>query len=93
MCPLRVPVDAHWTTNWGCDRLAMMAVMTSDKGTARMEMSASNGLMVSIMIEHAHDGQERRDELRQALLERGAMLSMSLVTRLSRSPRVGCRTS
>ena len=48
--PLSVPVDAHWATNCFCERLAMRIVTTIEAGTARIEMTARIGLIVSIRM-------------------------------------------
>ncbi len=69
-CPLRAPVDAHWATNWRCDRLMMRIVTAKDAGTASSETTARIGLIVNIIDQHPDDREQRRDELGQALLER-----------------------
>ncbi len=80
-------MDAHWTTNWGWDRFAMSAVRNSDTGTARTEMQASNGLMVSIMMSTPMMVRMAVMSCVRLCWSVWPMLSMSLVTRLSRSPR------
>ncbi len=71
MCPLRLPVDAHWATNCFCERPAMRTVTRSTAGTASSEITrARSGLIVSIMTRTPMTVRRDGDELGQALLER-----------------------
>ena len=85
--PLSVPVEAHWATNSFCERLAMRTVIRIEAGTARIETTARIGLIVSIRI--STPTIVRRDVISCVRLcwSDWPMLSMSFVTRLSRSPR------
>ena len=49
-CPLSAPVRAHWAANCFCERVAMSAVTMIEAGTTKSEMTASNGLIETIMI-------------------------------------------
>ena len=57
LCPVKVsstrafssPVLRHCATNFGCDRLAISVVTTSDSGMAISATSASSGEMISII--------------------------------------------
>ena len=87
MWPLSWPVRPHWATNCFWDRLAIRTVTTRDAGTASREISASRGLIVSIMISTPMT--VRTDVISWVRLcwSDWLMLSMSLVTRLRMSPR------
>ena len=87
MWPLRAPVRAHWATNCFCDRPAMRTTTTIDTGTVISEITASSGLIVSIMIRTPTT--VRTDVISWVRLccSVWLMLSMSLVTRLRMSPR------
>ena len=70
MWPLSVPVRSHCAANCFCERFAMAMVTTTESGTVSSEIVASSQLIQNIMREHADDGEERRDDLREALLQR-----------------------
>jgi hypothetical protein len=86
-CPLSVPVMAHWAANCFCERLAIMTVTTTEAGTARREMRASNGLMRTIMTSTPTTVRTEVMSWVRLCWRVWPMLSMSLVTRLSVSPR------
>ena len=62
-------------------------MVSNDSGTVTMATSASSGEIQIIIDQHADERQRLGDQLAQRLLQALATLSMSLVTRLSRSPR------
>ena len=80
-------MDAHCFTNCGCERRTMSAVATSDSGTASSETTARSGLIVSIMISTPMIVNSDVMSWVSDCWSDWPMLSMSLVTRLSRSPR------
>ena len=65
----------------------MRTVTTSDSGTARSEMTARSGLIVSIRISTPTIVSSDVMSWVRLCWSDWPMLSMSLVTRLSRSPR------
>ncbi len=85
--PLSVPVEAHWATNCFWDRLAITTVTTIETGTASSEMTARMGLIVSIRISTPTTVNSEVMSWVRLCWSVWPMLSMSLVTRLSRSPR------
>ena len=86
-CPLSVPVIFHWAANCFCERLAMRAATMTEAGTASSEMTASSGLMRTIITSTPMT--VRTDVMSWVRLcwSVWPMLSMSLVTRLRMSPR------
>ena len=86
-CALSAPVCCHWAMNCFCERLAICRVTSSDSGIVDERDQRQQRRDHEHHHEHADDRQHRREQLAQRLLQVWAMLSMSLVTRLSRSPR------
>ena len=78
---------AHWATNSRCERRAITRVAHSDSGTVTTVSSVSNGEMVSIITSTANT--VSTDDISWLIVIDSDvwMLSMSLVTRLSTSPR------
>ena len=87
MWALSLPVLAHCATKCRCERRAMARVAHSDSGTVTTVSSVSSGEMVSIATSTATNV---RTEVSSWLIVIDSdvwMLSTSLVTRLSTSPR------
>ena len=91
MCALRVPVRRHWVTNRPCDRDITCLVSTSEIGTEARATSASTGEIQSIIPSTATTVSSDVISWLIVCCSVWLMLSMSLVTRLSSSPR-GCRS-
>ena len=85
--PLSAPVEAHWATNCACDRRTITTVATSETGTASSEIAARIGLIVSIITSTPTMVSSDVISWVRLCWSDWPMLSMSLVTRLSRSPR------
>ena len=85
--PLSLPVCAHWEANWTCERLATKTVTTIDSGTVSSEMTASSGLIQSMIARTPMIVHTAVISWVIVCWSELAMLSMSLVTRLSVSPR------
>ncbi len=86
-CPFNRPVHFHWAMKCGWERRAMVRVTTSDNGTTSSEISASSGEIQNIM---ASTPTTVSSDVTSCIITCWIvveMLSMSLVTRLSRSPR------
>ena len=95
LCPVKVsstrafssPVLRHCATNFGCDRLATIVVTTSDSGMATSATMASSGEMISIITSTPTTVSSEVSVWDSVCCSVCEMLSMSLVTRLSTSPR------
>ena len=81
----------HWATNSRCERRAIARVTTSDSGTVSKVIPASSGEMVSIIANTATTVSTAVSSWLIVIDSDVWRLSMSLVTRLSTSPR--CRES
>ena len=79
----------HWATKRGCARLAIRLMTNSDTGTVTIVITASSGEMVIIITTTPTMVSSEVSSWLSVCWRLWAMLSMSLVTRLSRSPR-GC---
>ncbi len=86
ICALRSPVLRHWDMNFGRARAAMARMANTDTGTVVSATTASSGEIVNIMM--ATPRIVRTDVSIWLIVcwRLWATLSMSLVTRLSRSP-------
>ena len=91
-CPLSLPVHRHCSPKYGCERRAMSRVTTSDSGTVTSEISASSGLMTIIMTSTPTTVANDVMLCVRVCWSVVLTLSMSLVTRLSRSPRACAST-
>ena len=91
MCALSVPVRRHWVTNRPCDRDITCLVSISEIGTEARATSASTGEIQSIIPSTATTVSSDVISWLIVCCSVWLMLSMSLVTRLSSSPR-GCRS-
>ena len=78
---------SHCAANCFCERLAMSMVTTTDTGTTSNEMRASSQLMVSIMMRTPTMVSVDEMICVRLCCSDCEMLSMSLVMRLSTSPR------
>ena len=87
--PFSSPVCFHWAMNCCCDRLAIWPVTTTDSGTATSATSASSGEIQNIMTSTPTTVSSEVSSWLSVCWRVCEMLSMSLVTRLSSSPR-GC---
>ncbi len=85
--PLSLPVVAHCLTNCGCDRLPMIVVMTIDTGTVISAMSASTGEIQNMKTSTPRMVSTDVTSWLIVCCRVMAMLSVSLVARLSTSPR------
>ena len=77
----------HWATNRFLDRLAMAFIVNSESGTVMNETTASSGEMTTIMMSTPMSDSMPVSIWLSVCCRLWATLSMSLVTRLSRSPR------
>ena len=87
MCALSRPVLAHCATNKRCERRAITRVTHRDNGTVSTVSSVSSGEIVSIITNTAKTVSTDVSSWLIVIDNDVAMLSMSLVTRLSSSPR------
>ena len=87
MCALRRPVLRHCATNIFCERLVIALVANSDSGTVSTVISVSRGEIVSIITNTASTVRIDVSSWLTVTDTDVWMLSMSLVTRLSSSPR------
>ena len=87
MCALSEPVCFHWATNSFCERLAIRVVTAIDSGMVTSAITASSGEMTSIRTTTPTTVSSEVSSWLSVCCRLWAMLSMSLVTRLSRSPR------
>ncbi len=78
---------SHCAANCFCERLAMIIVTTTEIGTTSTEISASSGLMVSIMMRTPMIVSADVMICVRLCCSDCEMLSMSLVMRLRTSPR------
>ena len=87
-CPLRAPVERHWVMNFGLAREAIRFISQIDVGTVTMATIASSGETANIItVTPTTISSDVRIWL-ELCWRLWARLSMSLVTRLRRSPRV-----
>ena len=91
MWALSRPVLVHCATNSRCERRAISRVTNSDNGTVTTVISVSSGEIVSIITSTATTVSSDVSSWLIVIDSDVEMLSMSLVTRLSTSPR--CRVS
>ena len=89
---LSSPVWRHCEANRLRERAATIRVSSSEKGITTSDTQASSGEMVSIMITTPTMVSTAVSMLLSVCWRLWAMLSMSLVTRLSRSPRAWLST-
>lgn len=87
MWALRAPVLRHWAMNSFCARLPMNPVMKTDAGTTASAISDSSGEIVSIMTITPMTVSNDVISWLSVCCRVEEMLSMSLVTRESSSPR------
>ena len=87
MWALSRPVLAHWAANNVCERRAMARVTSSDSGTVAIVIRVSSPEMVSIIARTATTVRTAVSNWLIVIEIDVAMLSTSLVTRLSSSPR------
>ena len=86
-CALSVPVWGHWAMKRVFERVAMNLIVSSDSGMVISAISASSGEMMNIMISTPTIVSVDVSIWLSVCCRLWATLSMSLVTRLSRSPR------
>ncbi len=91
ICALRVPVCRHWATKRFFDRLVTKRMMNSDVGIVMAATVASRGEMTNIIVRTPISDSTDVSSWLSVCCRLCEMLSMSLVTRLSRSPR-GCES-
>ncbi len=91
MWALSRPVLAHCATNSRCERRAISRVTNNDNGNVTTVSSVSSGEIVSIITSTASTVSSEVSSWLIVIDSDVAMLSTSLVTRLSTSPR--CRVS
>ena len=85
---LSVPVWRHWAMNRVFERLGdRLASMNSDSGIVTSATSASSGEMMNIIMSTPTIVSTDVSSWLSVCCRLWATLSMSLVTRLSRSPR------
>ena len=89
MCALSRPVRRHWSTNRPCERFMTARVSSIDSGTETRATSASSGEIQNIIDSTATTVSSEVSSWLIVCCRVWLMLSMSLVTRLSSSPR-GC---
>ncbi len=77
----------HWVTKCRFDRFATTAVTTTDAGAMRIATSASSGEIHTIITTRPSRVSTDSTSWLIDCCRPCEMLSMSLVTRLSRSPR------
>ena len=87
MWALSRPVLRHCATNSRCERRAIVRVASSDSGTVSTVISANSGEIVSIIASTATTVSTDVSSWLIVIDSDDWMLSMSLVTRLSNSPR------
>ena len=87
ICALSAPVCRHWATNRPCERLVIALIVKIDSGTVITAMHASSGEMMNIITVTPTIVRTDVSIWLSDCCRLWAMLSMSLVTRLSRSPR------
>ena len=77
----------HWAMNCFCERFAICLVTTTDSGTATSAISASSGEITNIITSTPTTVSSEVSSWLSVCCRLCEMLSMSLVTRLSSSPR------
>ena len=77
----------HWAMNSFCERLAICCVTSTDSGTATSAITASSGEITNIITSTPTMVSSDVSSWLSVCCSVCAMLSMSLVTRLSSSPR------
>ena len=87
ICPFSSPVAFHWVMNSRCERLAIRPVSSTEIGTLTSAMTASSGEMITIMVSTATTVSSEISIWLIDCCSVWVTLSMSLVTRLSTSPR------
>ena len=87
MWALSRPVWPHWAMNIGCERLATSRVTRIDTGTDTSATSASSGEIQTIMVSTPTRVSSEFSSWFIVCCIVCWTLSMSLVTRLSSSPR------
>ena len=88
MCPLSSPVAFHCWANSFCDRLPITPVITTEIGMVTSAMRASSGETTNIITTTPITVSSEVSSWLRVCCRAWATLSMSLVTRLSSSPRV-----
>ena len=91
MWALSRPVFVHCATNSRCERRAIARVTTIDSGTVSSARPVSSGEMLSIISSTVATVSTALSNWVMVIDSDVCRLSMSLVTRLSTSPR--CRVS
>ena len=81
------PVWRHWSTNFALERLVMPFIVKIDSGTMATVIRASSGEISIIMTSTPTSVSVDVSSWLRVCWRLWATLSMSLVTRLSRSPR------
>ena len=89
MWALSLPVLRHWAMNWPCERFMILAVTNIETGTETSAISASSGEIQNIVDSTATTVSSEVSSWLIVCCRVWLTLSMSLVTRLSSSPR-GC---
>ena len=84
---LSSPVLFHCWMNFFCERFPIIAVTNTDSGMVTRAMRASSGEMTNIIVTMATTVSSEVTSWLSVCCRLWAMLSMSLVTRLSSSPR------
>ena len=84
---LSAPVCPHWATNRAFDRDAMARMISTDRGIDTIATSDSTGEIQTIIATTPTSVSACDTSWFSVCCRLMAMLSMSLVTRLSRSPR------
>ena len=87
MCALSLPVCPHCCTNIGCERLAIIRVTRTDSGTEMSATTDSSGEMSTIIVSTPTRVSREFSSWLSVCCIVCWTLSMSLVTRLSSSPR------
>ena len=85
--PFSAPVCRHCATNRFCDRLAIAAVRIIEIGIVTSAISASSGEITNISVTTPITVSSEVSNWLSVCCRLVEMLSMSLVTRLSSSPR------
>ena len=91
MCAFSVPVRRHCSTNIPCERAITALVTSIEIGTETSATSASSGEIQNIIESTASTVSNEVSSWLIVCCNVWLTLSMSLVTRLSSSPR-GCRS-
>jgi len=87
ICELRSPVLFHWEMNLGRDRRATARMPHTETGTVVSATTARSGEMVNIITAVPMSNSTEVSIWLSVCCRLCATLSMSLVTRLRRSPR------